>query len=253
MNVGIYPKPLLLSVLRFVLVAAISHSVSQVAIAHDHPTEQSVLFSDVIKTVSRLLLEPVYTADDERLLNKAGDSAALAITKIVSDGEMNSPETGRRVLLILHLAFEAPQSIVGRDNRTPRIALRLLDQLEHTEYGRQPNIVGNARYEIKHNTSTGQPSHSVTLLGEPVIDSEHDQWLSNVLLLIFTIKPGMTRSNLLRVFTTEGGLSTRTQRTFVLKQSPIIKVDVQFSVAEKEADDTIFRISKPYLDFSAFD
>ena len=78
--------------------------------------------------VSRLLSEPVYTAGDERLLNEAGDSAALAITKIVSDQEMNSPETGRRILLILHLAFETPQSMIGRNNKTPNVALRLLDQ-----------------------------------------------------------------------------------------------------------------------------
>jgi len=166
---------------------------------------------------------------------------------------MNSPEAGRRILLILHLAFEAPKSIVGSDNKTPKAALRLLDQLEQTEYGKQPNVVGNTRYEIKHNTSTGQPLQQVTLPGQPVIDLGQTTWLSNVLLLTLTIKPGMTRSELLRVFTTEGGISTRTQRTFVLKQCPLIKVDVLFTVSATEADDRIAQISKPYLDFGHYD
>jgi len=232
-------------VLRFLFVAALTCSLCY--------AEESALFKNVKQTVSRLLSEPVYTSADEKLLNMAGDSAALAITRIVSDQEMNSPETGRRILLILHLAFEAPQSIIARSNKTPYVTLRLLDQLEQTDYGRQPNVIGNARFEIKHNTSTGQPLQPVTLPGEPVIDLDHAQWVSSVLLLIDTIKPGMTRTDLLRVFTTEGGLSTRTRRTFVLKQCPTIKVDVEFSVSAKEAEDKISQISKPYLDYGHYD
>lgn len=202
--------------------------------------------------MSRLLSGPVYTAD-EKLLNSSGDAAALAVAGIVSKQEMNSPETGRRILLILHLAFEAPQSIIDRKNKTPAAALRLLDQLEQTNYGRQPNVMGNGRFEIKHNTSTGRPLQPVTLPGEPVIDWGHSQWLSSVLAWIANIKPGMTRSDLLRVFTTEGGLSTRTHRTYVLKQCRTIKVDVEFSISGNEAEDKITQISKPYLDYGIYD
>ena len=248
MNVRIRTRSVLLAVLRFFFVAPLTHSLCHTALAQGQPTEESASFKNVKETVSRLLLEPVYTSADERLLNEAGDSAAVAITRIVSDQEMNSPETGRRILLILHLAFEAPQSIIGRNSKMPNVALRLLDQLEQTDYGRQPNVIGNARFEIKHNTSTGEPLQPVTLPGEPVIDWGHTQWVSNVLLLITTIKPGMTRSDLLRVFTTEGGLSTRTHRTYVLRQCPIIKVDVEFSIAGNEANDKIIQISKPYID-----
>jgi hypothetical protein len=56
---------------------------------------------------------------------------------------------------------------------------------------------------------------------------------------ITTIKPGMTRSDLLRVFATEGGLAARTHRTYVLKQCPILRVDVEFSIAGNEANDKI--------------
>jgi hypothetical protein len=248
MNVRIRSRSVLLAVLPFFFVAALTQSLCHAALAQGQPTEESDSFKKVKETVPRLLLEPVYTSADERLLNEAGDSAAVAITRIVSDQEMSSPETGRRILLILHLAFEAPQSIIGRNNKTPNVALRLLDQLEQTDYGRQPNVIGNARFKIKHNTSTGRRLQPVTLPGEPVIDWGHTQWVSNVLLLIATIKPGMTRSDLLHVFTTEGGLSTRTHRTYVLRHCPIIKIEVEFSIAGNEANDKITQISKPYLD-----
>jgi hypothetical protein len=236
------------ALLPFFFVAALTHSLSLTATDQNQSQEESASFKNVKATVSRLLSVPVYTAADEKLLNEAGDAAALAITRIVSKQEINSPEAGRRILLILHLAFDMPQSISDRNNKTPTAALRVLDQLEHTDYGRQPNVIGNARYEIKHNTSTGQP-----LEQSPVIDSERTEWLENVLAWIDTIKPGMTRSDLLRVFTTEGGLSTPARQTYVLKQCPIIKVDVVFSASGNEAKDKITKISKPYLDYSIVD
>jgi hypothetical protein len=151
------------------------------------------------------------------------------------------------------LAFETPQSISDRNNKTPTAALRLLGQLEHTDYGRQPNVIHNARFEITHNTSTGRPLEPVALPGEPVIDWERTEWLGNVLAWIANIKPGMTRSDLLRVFTMEGGLSTRTHRTYVLRQCPIIKVDVEFAISGRDAEDKITQISKPYLESSHAD
>jgi len=240
-------------VFRLFFLAAFIRSLSLEAFAQSQPHDESASFKNVKETVSRLLSEPVYTAADERLLDSSGDAAALAVTGIVSKQEMNSAETGRRILLILHLAFEAPQSIIDRKNKTPTAALRLLDQLEQTDYGRQPNVMGNARFEIKHNTSAGRPLQPVTLPGEPVIDWEHSQWVSSVLAWIATIKPRMTRSDLLRVFTTEGGLSTRTHRTYVLKQCRSIKVDVEFSISGNEAEDKITQISKPYLDYGIYD
>jgi hypothetical protein len=253
MNVRIGSRSVLTVVLRLFFLAAFTRSLSLEAFAQSQPHDESASFKNVKETVSRLLSEPVYTAADERLLNSSGDAAALAVTGIVSKQEMNSPETGRRILLILHLAFEAPQSIIDRKTKTPTAALRLLDQLEQTDYGRQPNVIGNARIEIKYSSSTGRPLQPVTLPGEPVIDWEHSQWVSSVLAWIATIKPGMTRSDLLRVFTTEGGLSTRTHRTYVLKQCRTVKVDVEFSISGNEAEDKITQISKPYLDYGVYD
>ena len=253
MDVRIHLRSALLAVLPFFFVAALMHSLSHAVFGQGQPHQESASLKNVKDTVSRLLSEPVYTAADEWLLSQAGDSAALAITKIVADQEMDSPETGRRILLILHLAFEAPQSIIDRKNKTPTAALRLLDQLEQTDHGRQPDAIGNARFEIKYSTSTGRPLEPVTLPGEPTIDWERSQWVSSVLAWIATIKPGMTPSDLLRVFTVEGGLSTRKHRTYVLKQCRTIKVDVEFSISENETEDKITQISKPYLDYGITD
>jgi hypothetical protein len=70
----------------------------------------------------------------------------------------------------------------------------------------------------------------------------------------------MTRQDLLKVFTTEGGVSTRFQRTYVYSACPYIKVNVQFKLAKSEEnameenpDDIIDSISQPYLAGSVMD
>ena len=71
-----------------------------------------------------------------------------------------------------------------------------------------------------------------------------------------SIKPGMTRADLLKIFTTEGGLSTQTRRTFVHSRCPYIKVDVEFApekAKQEQPTDTITKISKPYLAWSIID
>jgi hypothetical protein len=81
-----------------------------------------------------------------------------------------------------------------------------------------------------------------------------------------SIKPGMTRKQLLTVFTTEGGLSTPLRRLFVSKECPYFKVDVEFrAVGRPERDDegrvtmiegeddVIRKISTPFLQFSVAD
>ena len=87
-------------------------------------------------------------------------------------------------------------------------------------------------------------------------DQQKTQWIAKVLTTIETVKPGMTRADLLKIFTTEGGLSTRYQRTYVFKECPYIKVDVAFvrstneSVVSPESpSDVIAKISQPYLQF----
>ena len=95
---------------------------------------------------------------------------------------------------------------------------------------------------------------------------DHIAWVHHTLKRMETIKPGMTRFDLLKVFRTEGGLSTGLRRTFVSQDCPYFKVDVEFkAVARPESDnagfvtlpednrDIIVKISKPYLQFTIAD
>jgi len=181
--------------------------------------------------------------------------AAVAIIRTLAVQELASPEKGRQILVILHMAFEAPNLIDACDNRIPTAALLLLDQLQRSELGKLPNAIDNVRGEIQHNASTGRPYQVVAVEGTPVLDEEHTQWVSNVLGWTGDIKPGMTRKDLLRVFTEEGGLSWRTHRTYVLKGCPYVHVNVKFSPVADAPDrltempgDRIVEISKPFLD-----
>jgi hypothetical protein len=84
---------------------------------------------------------------------------------------------------------------------------------------------------------------------------DHTAWVAQALKKMETIKPGMTREKLLTVFTTEGGLSTTQQRTYVSRDCPYFKVDVEFDAAGKAENprDVIRKISRPYLQFSIID
>jgi hypothetical protein len=86
------------------------------------------------------------------------------------------------------------------------------------------------------------------------------KWIAKVLRQIGKIKPGMCRKDLLAIFKTEGGVSFRTQRTYVSVECPYIKVDVQFRAAgnghsgpNEDPDDVIKSISRPYLAWSVMD
>ena len=91
-------------------------------------------------------------------------------------------------------------------------------------------------------------------------------WVGDVLKRMQTIKPGMSREALLRVFTTEGGLSTGLQRTFVSRDCPYFKVDVQFKAVRRpdrdsqgrvtlreDPRDLIVEISRPYVALPSMD
>jgi hypothetical protein len=99
--------------------------------------------------------------------------------------------------------------------------------------------------------------------GRAQTDDEHSKWVDHVLRSISTIKPGMTRRELLAVFKEEGGLSTRTQRRYVYKHCPYIKVEVNFAIisdtsadgeiSTESPDDKIAKISRPFLEYSIMD
>jgi hypothetical protein len=98
-----------------------------------------------------------------------------------------------------------------------------------------------------------------TRLGQQASPDSHVKWVGAVLGRMETIKPGMTRGDLLKVFTTEGGLSQPLERTFVSRECPYFKVHVAFSAVGRpqrdsdgrellteDARDVIVTISQPF-------
>jgi hypothetical protein len=76
---------------------------------------------------------------------------------------------------------------------------------------------------------------------------------------MLTVKQGMTRGDLLKIFTTEGGLSNRWVRTYVSRDCRYFKVDVKFQrvdgqvTSTEDNHDVIRDISRPYLQFTIAD
>jgi hypothetical protein len=84
--------------------------------------------------------------------------------------------------------------------------------------------------------------------------------IADILTECKKIPPGTTRADLFEVFTTEGGISTATSRTFVHRRCPYIKVNVEFTPSrpnqkplEERPTDTISKISRPYLEWCITD
>jgi hypothetical protein len=99
-----------------------------------------------------------------------------------------------------------------------------------------------------------------TVAQETRVSRDRTAWIAASLRTMETIKPGMTRTDLLKVFTTEGGLSNRIHRTYVFRDCPYIKVDVEFKPVGQEKEvllegpaDVIITISRPYLNWSVMD
>ena len=94
---------------------------------------------------------------------------------------------------------------------------------------------------------------------------DHEVWLTHLTEKMETIKPGMTRWDVLKIFRTDGGppigkdvgLPTLLRQTFVSQDSPYFKIDVEFkpffrangSLGLLPADnqDVIVKVSKPYV------
>ena len=88
----------------------------------------------------------------------------------------------------------------------------------------------------------------------------HSAWIAKSLKEIETIKADMTRADLLKVFTTEGGVSNRIHRRYIYRKCPYIKVDVEFEAVGNPDDkltespsDQIIKISKPFLEWTIID
>lgn len=93
----------------------------------------------------------------------------------------------------------------------------------------------------------------------PQATQEREKWIARLLRQVDKLHPGMKRSDLSPLFTTEGGLSTRSERTYVYANCAYVKIRVTFkpvpdnNAMDESPDDIIESISKPFLEFSVMD
>jgi len=82
-------------------------------------------------------------------------------------------------------------------------------------------------------------------------------WVAKVIRRLDGVKVGMRRRELAGLLVQQGGLSTRTQRTYVSVECPYIKVDVTFKAAgdgvAESPEDVVAGVSKAYLGWSVRD
>ena len=88
----------------------------------------------------------------------------------------------------------------------------------------------------------------------PSRDTSHDAWVFATLKQMTSIKVGMTRADVLKVFETRYGANNGVSHisgiahneTFISRACPFFKVDVEF--ADVAPFDVIIKISRPYVE-----
>jgi hypothetical protein len=231
------------------LVAAVAFNIG--GFAEDCKPDEFKSFANVSGAVHFFMTTPgVITSWSEKSVYRGGDSAAVAIIRTVPDSDFTFPEKARQVLNVLRLAFSFPQLIETCNDRQPRVTMLLLDHLQNVSGLQLQSEINEARLLIARHSTPEWPAMASPSDTNP----QQTQWIGRVLGSVLAVKAGMLRKELLTVFTTEGGLSNRMQRTYVYKECPYIKVDVEFSPVDNPDDklhenpgDRIAKISRPYL------
>ncbi len=112
-----------------------------------------------VQTVMSRASDGVYTSWDEKQLDKLGDAAAVALTKVVGGKDLN-PNEIKQALLILTLSFNAPRIIATEADKNPRAAFFVLKCLDHVVVD-DPDLrkrVLETRVLLEHvNTEIGPP------------------------------------------------------------------------------------------------
>jgi hypothetical protein len=109
---------------------------------------------------------------------------------------------------------------------------------------------------ISFATIAGSAQNDINHAAQFQIDWRHTRWIDSTLRSIQKVKVGMERFELLEVFTEEGGIATTSQRTYVYRQCPLIKVEVEFAASSRDKElptDKIVKISRPYLEWAHTD
>ena len=91
-------------------------------------------------------------------------------------------------------------------------------------------------------------------------DQAHQQWLEERYKEATSIKPGMNRADLLKLFEEDGGLQSIPASRYMLKSCRLIQIEVKFDAKygvdytpRPDKDLKITDVSRPYLQHMAID
>jgi hypothetical protein len=101
---------------------------------------------------------------------------------------------------------------------------------------------------------------SLSLPREDRKRAERIEWVAKCMMQMQAVKVGMTRKEVEKILTTEGGLSSPGWNHYVSRECPFFKVDVEFKYQRDKdgrgiygQNDPITKISRPYLEMTTFD
>jgi hypothetical protein len=113
---------------------------------------------------------------------------------------------------------------------------------------------------------TGDVARAKLAVPQSLAREEHIKWVAEAMVRLQSVRPGMTRGEMLKVVTTEGGLHGPWRRTYVSRDCPYFKVTVTFEAfAGPDRDpnpngldagdprDVITAVSPAFLQFSIMD
>ena len=103
-------------------------------------------------------------------------------------------------------------------------------------------------------------TYSMTTREQDEPEQAHKRWLNERYAEATSIKPGMSRADLLRVFKEDGGFQSIPATRYILRSCDMIQIGVEFDTeygqAYKEKPDEdlkITKVSRPYLALPAMD
>lgn len=159
-------------------------------------------------------------------------------------------------ILEWHFWKDGAQLAVHSGTRDTLGTYALYDTTTGVQVDRVPDSV--ERHDLPQWAKNRSQLDDESVLESSALSQQRTMWVAKVLRKIETIHPGMRRSQLSPVFTTEGGISSRVQRTYVSIDCPYIKVDIRFTESKvrtlpEDPDDIIESISRPYLGWGVSD
>jgi hypothetical protein len=128
---------------------------SVAACCQDCGVDNAASFTNVKSAVLRYTTEHMYTGWDEKIWNRSGDMAAVAIVKTIPDAQMTSPSTLKNVLFILHQAWACPSRCIGSaSDQQPNVTVLLLEHLHAITSGPIQSEIDETKAFILEQTRT---------------------------------------------------------------------------------------------------